>query len=352
MKGKVLVSIMGIVSVFYSCTQAPSLSILCEKDPKGNYILKWEVFPDVENMPIEIYASDNDTLFPSSPLRTVNSSDYIAVVSDTLQLMRRGFFKLKIEGVTSGVISNRYFELDSVQNFRDIGGYYTDDNRQIRWGKVFRSGSFSRITDSDKEELKKLGIKTVLDLRSDDVREKYNNKLEVENYVRVPIVKDGYSSISQRIVNGVFLRGDAVIYSQDIYKDMVDNYTVQFTLLFDYLCDKSNYPIVYNCYLGKDQSGLFTYLLLRALGIPNEIAEDDYLLSNMGIDRAKLRQGVDSLSESRQEALTLLTKTDLSYLKYGISCMRNKSGSVDEYMTKELKLTPDKRKKLKEILLY
>lgn len=351
MKEKIIVSLVGVISAFCSCTQPPSLSVLCERDAKNNYVLRWEVFPDVDNVPIDIYASDNDTLFPSTPIRTVYSNDYITVISDTLKRMKRGFFKLKIGGELSGVISNRFFELDSVQNFRDIGGYYTEDYRQVRWGRVFRSGNFSQLTDSDRVELLNLGIKTVLDLRSEGGREKYINKLGVDNYIRVPIVKNGYSAVTQKIIDGVFLRGDAVIYNQDIYKDMVENYTVQYALLFDYLCDEKNYPIAFYCYLGKDQSGLLSYLLLRALGVPTDVVEEDYLLSNVGVDRSKIRQGV-GLSEPSQEALTLLTKTDLSFLKYGIACMRNKSGSVDEYMTKELKLTPEKRKKLKQLLLY
>jgi protein-tyrosine phosphatase len=133
---------------------------------------------------------------------------------------------------------------------------------------------------------------------------------------------------------------------------MVNNFTNEYAAFFDYLCNEENYPIVYHCYLGKDQSGLATYFLLKVLDVPMDEIEDDYMASEAGIDRLKLIKGVDSLSESRQEAFTMLTKTDVAYLRYGISCIREKSGSVEEYMTNELKLTPEKRKKLKSILLY
>ncbi|WP_231496815.1 tyrosine-protein phosphatase [Prevotella sp. 10(H)] len=351
-KLKLLACIAGLASL-YNCTSKPTVTALCERDTRGNYILKWEIFPEADNVPAEIFISDNDSVFPSTPSITVNSNDYIAMidnVSDSIE--KRKYFRLKIGGTVSNIITNRFFELDSIQNFRDIGGYITNDNRTIRWGKIFRSGSFYRMTDHDSMELSKLGIKTVIDLRSEDVKRNVLDKFKSANNVRIPISMKGYGSISQKVMDGQFLRGDAIIYTQDTYKDMVNNFAREYAHFFDYLCDPNNYPVVFHCYLGKDQSGLATYFLLRALDVPMDIIEDDYMGSAIGINRTKLVRDADSLSESRQEALTMLTKTDLSYLKYGISCIREKSGSIDEYMLNELRLTPEKRKRLKEILLH
>lgn len=306
----------------------------------------------MDNTPVEIFISDNDSIFPSVPQLYANSNDYIAVIKDTVNVDKRKFFKLKIAGTTSDIVSNRFFELDSIQNFRDIGGYITSDNRYVRWGKIFRSGSFFKMTSHDSTELNNLGIKTVIDLRSADANRQNIRKFENVNNIRIPVTYNSYSSIAQKVMDGQFLRGDAVIHTQDTYRDMVNNFADQYAGLFDYLCDEANYPIVFHCYLGKDQSGLATYFLLKALDVPMDEIEIDYMASEIGINRARLVKGADSLSESRQEAFTMLMKTDLSNLRYGISCIRKKSGSVEEYMLKELKLTPEKRKRLKEILLY
>ena len=75
------------------------------------------------------------------------------------------------------------------------------------------------------------------------------------------------------------------------------------------------------------------------------------MASHIGINRVKSVKDADSLTESRQEAFTMLTKTDLAFLKYGISCIKEMHGGVDEYMLKELKITPEKKEKLKKILL-
>lgn len=352
MKLKLLTCITGLIAL-YGCSSKPTITALCEMDKKGNYILRWEVYPEKDNIPVEIFISDNDSIFPSSPAMTANSNDYIAIINNTSELPeKRKFFRLKVGGTMSDIISNRFFEMDSVQNFRDIGGYITNDNRSIRWGKLFRSGSLFQMTPHDSLEISNLDVKTIIDLRSEDVVRRAPDKYKNAKNVWIPISMKGYSSISKKVLDGEFLRGDAIIYTQDTYKDMVNNFAEQYADFFDYLCDESNYPIIFHCYLGKDQTGLATYFLLRALGVPLDVIEEDYMISGIGIDRSKLIKDADSLSESRQEALTMLTKTDLSYLKYGISCIREKSGSVDNYMLNELRLTPEKRKKLKEILLH
>lgn len=342
-----------ILILFCNCShRTASITVLCEQDAKGNYLLKWEMFPEEDNALVEIFMSENDSIFSSNVVYAAKSNDYIAVIENTPENNEtRKFFRLKIGNTISPTVSNRFFEFDSIQNFRDLGGYVSSDKHRIRWGKIFRSGSFTRMTNHDSEELEKLAIKTVIDLRSRDVKSMRPLKIENVNQVRLPISTNGYNAMAQKVMDGQFLRGDAVIYTQDTYKDMVTNFTKEYAKLFDYFCDEANYPIVYYCFLGKDQSGLATYFLLRALDIPTDIIEEDYMASHIGIDRVKSVKNADSLSESRQEAFTILTQTDISFLKYGLSCIKESYGSIDNYMTKELKITPEKKEKLKRILL-
>lgn len=342
-----------ILTLFYNCSQkSSSITVLCEQDAKGNYLLKWEIYPEEDNALVEIFMSENDSIFPSNVAYTAKSNDYIAVIENTPENTEtRKFFRLKIGNTISPAVSNRFFEFDSIQNFRDLGGYRSSDKHRIRWGKIFRSGSFSRMTEHDAQELEKLGVKTIIDLRSKDIKRVRPLRNKDIAQVRLPISSNGYNAMAQKVMDGQFLRGDAVIYTQDTYKDMVVNFTQEYAKLFDYLSDENNYPIVYYCFLGKDQSGLATYFLLKTLDIPTDIIEEDYMASHIGINRVKSVKDADSLSESRQEAFTILTQTDISFLKYGLSCIKENYGSIDDYMSKELKITPEKKEKLKRILL-
>ena len=61
----------------------------------------------------------------------------------------------------------RHIPLDGQPNFRDIGGYTANDGRQVRWGTVYRSGELNKLSDRDLDRLAELGIRTVVDLRSE-----------------------------------------------------------------------------------------------------------------------------------------------------------------------------------------
>ena len=52
-------------------------------------------------------------------------------------------------------------------NFRDVGGYRTADGSWVRMGVAYRSGDLSKLTAKDLAELRRLGIATIYDLRTD-----------------------------------------------------------------------------------------------------------------------------------------------------------------------------------------
>lgn len=333
-----------------------SINVLCEKVKRNDYVLKWEIFPEPSpSTNIDIYTSDSDSSFSSTPAKTIKADDFITVIQDTDSIGRM-FFKVKVNNTTSGIITNRFFPLDSVQNFRDIGGYYTSDKRQVRWGMVYRSGAFTNLTARDKDELVKLGINTILDMRTAESIKKYPVDTDIaQNYANIPIGRNGFESVTQKILEDRFLRGDAIIFSQDMYRSFAETYSKQYAKFFEYLCDENNYPIVFNCMLGKDQSGLAAYLLLYVLGVPVETAEEDYMLSREGIKRPLLFENfenVNEMSESKQEVLTMISSTDLTNLRYGLSCIKKKYGSLDNYIENELGLTHQKQERLRNILLY
>jgi protein-tyrosine phosphatase len=243
--------------------------------------------------------------------------------------------------------------MDSIQNFRDMGGYFTRSGKQVRWGKIYRSGDLSHVSAKDSSTLKMLGIKTIIDFRKAKRISKLPDAFAVDNYMNLPINAATLEpEIKKRIVEGSFLKGDAIIRTQDCYREIIEEFSAQYRDFFDILCDESNYPVLFHCGLGKDRTGLAAFFLLKCLDIPSDIIEDDFLLSNDCIDKPQLFNGEKSLSEKMQEAMTMISKADVSQLRYAVYCIKKKRGSIEEYMTKDLNLTGKKRDKLKAILLY
>ena len=349
-----LLLISSLLLAVFSCKKGkePSITVLCEKKTQGEYVLKWEVYPESTDLLAEVFVSSDDHNFSLMTDHVCRSDDYISVIN-TQDTTNRLFFRLKIGATLSEIVSNRFFEMDSIQNFRDIGGYHTNDNRQLKWGMIYRSGSLAKATNRDMEELKKLHIKSVIDLqnRADILSNTLPDSIKE---IDIPLKAKKLITIEEKIKEDRFYRGDAVLYMQDTYRDIVLNSTTELSEIFDLMCEEKNYPLVYSCFFGKDQSGLMTYFLLRALNVPSEVIDDDYMASNIVLDKKEVMGylNVNEMSEQSQEALTLISNANLAYLKYALSCIRKKYGSVDEYMEKELNLTHEKKEKLKNILLY
>jgi protein tyrosine/serine phosphatase len=62
----------------------------------------------------------------------------------------------------------RNITFGSISNFRDLGGYQTQDGDMVAWRHLFRSGELNHMTESDFDILsEKLELTSVIDLRSD-----------------------------------------------------------------------------------------------------------------------------------------------------------------------------------------
>ena len=61
----------------------------------------------------------------------------------------------------------RRIVLEGAVNFRDQGGYPTENGRFVKWRRLFRSDSLHDLTESDVQTITgTLGLTTIVDLRS------------------------------------------------------------------------------------------------------------------------------------------------------------------------------------------
>ena len=87
----------------------------------------------------------------------------------------------------------RLLPLVGASNFRDLGGYPTMDGRRTRWGRLFRSDSLHELTESDLEDLRGIGLKSVIDLRmASKVARRGRDLLEVEplTYLHASVIDE------------------------------------------------------------------------------------------------------------------------------------------------------------------
>lgn len=59
----------------------------------------------------------------------------------------------------------KHIPMDGPQNFRDLGGFYTENGMAVTWNRLYRADSMSSLSEKDVALLRKLNVRTVVDLR-------------------------------------------------------------------------------------------------------------------------------------------------------------------------------------------
>ncbi|MFX6230656.1 tyrosine-protein phosphatase, partial [Acinetobacter baumannii] len=76
-------------------------------------------------------------------------------------------------------------DLQGAVNFRDIGGYKTNDGKTIKWGKIYRAAEINKLTNQDALALEKRKITTDIDFRGLEESKKAPDALwNKANYIR------------------------------------------------------------------------------------------------------------------------------------------------------------------------
>ena len=259
---------------------------------------------------------------------------------------------------------NRQVSLSGQPNFRDLGGYATRDGRTVKWGTVFRSGELGQLTDGDVETLSRLGIKTVVDLRSaEEVAVRGRSRIpDGAQMVAIPVASN---TMLARLIP-MFLQGD---FSQvpadllfEVNRTLVRDFTEQYARLLDIISKRVNRPIVFHCTQGKDRAGFGAAVFLLALGVPWETVVEDYLLSNhyrkadndklLGLMRtlAAARAGADG-EQSLSRHVEDLVYVKEQNLSAALAEIVDRYGSVQSYLMEGLGASQDRLNRLRDELL-
>lgn len=108
--------------------------------------------------------------------------------------------------------------------------------------------------------------------------------------------------------------------------------------------------IYFHCTAGKDRTGVAGFLIMMALGMDEEDAVKEYLLSNK-----YLKQGTDDLAgqlnipEKYRQMCELLLGVQEDFIRLTISSIQRKYNGYDEFFESEYKMDKEKRNRLIEI---
>lgn len=253
-----------------------------ERTEDQNYLVRWRSF--IPGQRVAIYMSDHpDHYYEGRDLGVplLYSTDHQAVIANPEPDVRH-YFYLESEQGEGVILAERQLSLQGTPNFRDLGGYETQEGRRLRWGKLYRSSKLSSLTEGDISYVKRLGLTLVCDFRQMMEQELEPTWLGHDSshvVASLPVTPGSRSSFLENLHNGIIAVDDAAGFMEEINRDFVANQLPQYAEMFQLLLT-GDHPVLIHCASGKDRTGFGAALILDVLGVSEEAIVDDYLLTN------------------------------------------------------------------------
>lgn len=247
--------------------------------------------------------------------------------------------------------SRREVKLQGAVNFRDLGGYATEDGHHVRWGSIYRSADISKLTDSDLVVLKERHVSSVVDLRGVQESRQAPDRLPAgTDYILCPAGSDSTLSDWMKQIAAVRTEsgGDSmmrVYYGHTEF--LADRYRPFFNKLLGLPSDQA---LLFHCTAGKDRTGIGAALFLYALGVPYEKILEDYTATNYyrRTENQKMQRAMGQGMHIPEPVAGALLQARKEYLVTTFDVIRQQYGSIDNFLQGPIGLDEKKRKVLRE----
>lgn len=253
--------------------------------------------------------------------------------------------------------------MESIHNFRDVGGCRTEDGRLVRRGVLFRSGSLAATSPTDVERLAALDIRTICDLRTYGEKEDHPDRAPRHSGVRsihIPIKVDRHNESGSIARLFWLLFGDArrLDYGKLVrksYREYVTDFHSEFSTVLRLATESHNLPLLIHCTAGKDRTGFACALIQRALGVPPDHVMEDYMRSNEHLDAFTEEvlnrfRFVRLFGVTREKVLPLF-EARTEYLEAAFDQISRDYGTIGSYLRDGLGFSDEDRRQLKKLLL-
>lgn len=214
--------------------------------------------------------------------------------------------------------------IDRVHNVRHMGNCRTADGHNF-CSDILRSASLSGLSDDGCIALADLGVRTVVDLRSDleldrtPTRDLAGHGI---NVVHAPVVQYDGSPLNMENFRGYAAR----------YRELLDLGREAHKTLFETIAHSEG-GVLFHCSAGKDRTGVAAALLLLLAGVSDEQIIDDYAHSFelLAPVREEWRPRFEAEGVSAEDARRLM-ESNASDIAETLTYIRERWGSAEDYM--------------------
>ena len=184
------------------------------------------------------------------------------------------------------------YELSVQKNIRDLGGLVTSDGHHIKYGRLYRGGLLATVNEEDVKVIDSFHLTDIVDFRGEDeylYRPDY--RFKGATYHNLPALHENVKQEDRNKDDGnlLWFVGDHTSgfeHLKECYRGFVrdEEPILAYTKFFELLLqdDRVTY---FHCSQGKDRAGFAAYLIEIALGVSIEDAKEDYLLTNIAMEK-------------------------------------------------------------------
>jgi protein-tyrosine phosphatase len=185
----------------------------------------------------------------------------------------------------------RWVELAGCHNLRDLGGYRGWDGAVVRRGAVYRSDALGRVDEPHlRRALDDLGIRTTIDLRGEDERERqgFVGPHLPGRHLHISALDQTANAAASTIVAATEAMASATDIGE-LYLSMVRRGAPSFARSLEVIADADGHAVAFFCSAGKDRTGILAALVLGLLGVADEDIVADYALTETVADAIEAR---------------------------------------------------------------
>lgn len=250
-------------------------------------------------------------------------------------------------------IGQRDLPETNITNFRDLGGYFTEDGKQVRYHTFYRCAPVIANDEEAKQVLTSLSLQTIMDFRSITEAEKApDTKLANCEIFQIGAIRMKGNDFGGNLDFKALMENVDIAtlkqYMENIYQTLpFDNtaYSVMFQRMLEH-----KVPLAFHCSAGKDRTGVAAYLILKTLGVCDEIILQDYLLSN--VYRHEENERVRKLAGPMGDMAMSLMQVEEGYLKTTMNAIAQRYSSFEAYLLKEYGIDEETIQRLRAMYLY
>jgi protein-tyrosine phosphatase len=228
-------------------------------------------------------------------------------------------------------LHQRELAWDGLLNARDLGGHRTEDGGETQYGRVVRADSIRRLTDDGWRALLDYGVKTIIDLRTDQ-------ELEADPPAELPLEIQHVSLFDEDPV--VFMKVETVaeeapsaaVATREVYLIFLESFKRNVAAAIRAVAHAPEGAVVVHCMGGKDRTGLITAFLLHLAGVDTEQIAADYALSEERLKPRHEEWFAAAETEAELERLKRIAQTPAEAIVGVFEELERRYGSIEEYL--------------------